>query len=110
MVRRRARHVVTENERVLAFAEALQRGDTVLAGRLLGESHRSLAEDFEVTTPGLDDVVAGLAATRGVLGARMTGAGFGGVAIALCDAGARVAEAVGGWTFRPAQGVVVEVE
>ena len=87
-VRRRARHVISENARTLAFAEALGAGRLVEAGGLMGESHRSLRDDFEVSTAALDAVVARLAATPGVYGARMTGGGFGGCVVALCEPGA----------------------
>ena len=69
-MRRRARHVVTENERVLAFAAALRAGDLAAAGRLMVASHESLRDDFDVSTPELDALVARLVATPGVLGAR----------------------------------------
>jgi galactokinase len=84
---RRVRHVATENERVLAFAAALRDGDLTRAGRLMGESHASLRDDFEVSTPALDALVARIEATPGVHGARLTGAGFGGCIVALTDPG-----------------------
>jgi galactokinase len=87
-VRRRARHVITENERVLAFADALRRADAVGAGQLMGISHASLRDDFAVSSPALDALVARLQRTPGVFGARLTGAGFGGCAVALAEAGA----------------------
>jgi galactokinase len=108
VVRRRARHVVTENARVLAFVDALRSGRFTDAGALMDESHASLRHDFEVSTPIVDDLVARLRATPGVLGARMTGGGFGGVVVALCDAGAQVEDVVGGRRFRPAAGASVE--
>lgn len=107
-LRRRARHVITENARVDAFVAALDGEDFAAAGHLLVDSHRSLRDDFEVTTPALDELVEHLLATPGVFGARMTGGGFGGVVIALTDAGAGVDEAMGGWRFRPAGGARVE--
>ena len=85
---RRARHVITENLRVLDCAAALGAGDLVAAGRMMSESHRSLREDFEVSTPELDALVETLEARPGVHGARLTGAGFGGCVVALADAGA----------------------
>lgn len=100
VLRRRARHVVTENARVRDFAGALASGDIVAAGRLMGESHHSLATDFEVSTPAVDALVARLTATPRVHGARMTGGGFGGCVVALTDRGA-LAE---GWTVRAASG------
>jgi galactokinase len=90
VLRRRARHVVTENARVEAAAAALARGDPVTAGRLMVESHASLRDDFEVSTPALDALVARLVATPGVFGARLTGAGFGGCAVGLVAAGSEV--------------------
>lgn len=88
VLRRRARHVVSENARVRATAAALAEGDLVTAGKLMSESHASLAGDFEVSTPALDSLVAILDAMPGVFGARLTGAGFGGCAVALAARGA----------------------
>ncbi|MFZ6002937.1 MAG: galactokinase [Actinomycetota bacterium] len=88
VARRRARHVVSENARVLAFADALRSRDLALAGDLMHESHVSLRDDFEVSTPALDALVERLRATPGVHGARLTGAGFGGCAVALGEPGA----------------------
>ncbi|WP_199432629.1 galactokinase [Qaidamihabitans albus] len=80
--RRRVRHVVTENERVLGVVRRLRAGDIDGIGPLLTASHASLRDDYEVTVPELDTAVdAALAA--GALGARMTGGGFGGCVIAL---------------------------
>ena len=81
----RARHVVSETGRVLDFAEALRRGEVDPLGRLLLESHASLRDDFEVSTPELDALVDAFVAA-GALGARLTGAGFGGSVIALVPA------------------------
>ena len=78
----RARHVVTENARVLEFADALRAGDVNALGPLLLASHRSLRDDFEVSTPELDLLVETLVES-GALGARLTGAGFGGCVVAL---------------------------
>ncbi len=86
LLRRRARHVTTETARVRAFARALERVDLVEAGRLMTESHRSLADDFEVSTAALDELVERLCSTPGVYGARLTGAGFGGCVVALSAA------------------------
>ena len=87
-LRRRARHVITENARVLAFAEAWEGGDMRAAGELMEASHESLRHDFEVSSPALDDLVDRLHRTPGVFGARLTGAGFGGCAVALAEPGA----------------------
>ena len=81
----RARHVVSENARVLAAAAALAAGDAAEVGRLMLESHASLRDDYEVSTPELDAIVERLMAA-GALGARLTGAGFGGCVVALADA------------------------
>jgi len=83
VLRRRARHVVSECRRVREMVGALTAGDLATVGRLLVESHRSLAVDFEVSTPVVDALVDSLVARRGVLGARMTGGGFGGCVVAL---------------------------
>ena len=83
VVARRARHVITENERVRCFVEACGRGDLAAMGRLLVESHRSLQYDYAVSCPELDFLVDSALAIDGVYGARMTSGGFGGCAIAL---------------------------
>jgi len=80
--RKRATHVVTENARVLQAVLALQRQDFGAFGRLMYASHRSLRDDYEVSTPELDAFVE-IAIQTSALGARLTGAGFGGCAIAL---------------------------
>jgi galactokinase len=94
-LRRRLRHVVTENARVTSFADALTAGDLVSAGKLISASHASLRDDYEVSTPELDELV-GLAEHAGAYGARLVGAGFGGSILALADTGtaAGVAESV----------------
>ena len=79
---RRARHVVTENARVLQVVDLLHADDLDGVGRLLAESHASMRDDFEISTDQLDTAVA-VALDNGALGARMTGGGFGGSAIAL---------------------------
>jgi galactokinase len=78
----RARHVVGENQRVLEAVAALRAGDLERLGELLLESHASLRDDFEVSTPELDLLVE-LLMEGGALGARLTGAGFGGCVVAL---------------------------
>ncbi|MDQ4149632.1 MAG: galactokinase [Actinomycetota bacterium] len=83
---RRVRHVVTENERVLATVAALRRGDLPTVGGTFVASHASLARDFEVSSPELDLAVE-VALEAGAVGARMTGGGFGGSAIALIPEG-----------------------
>jgi galactokinase len=87
VLRRRARHVITENERVRTVAAALPAGDLGAVGAALVASHASLRDDFEVSTPVLDALVDRLNATSGVIGARLTGAGFGGCVVALTEPG-----------------------
>ena len=93
VLRRRARHVVTENARVMAAVDCR---DAQAFGALMNASHASLRDDYEVSTPELDRLVALLQAQPGVFGARLTGAGFGGACVALCRAGSerQVAQAV----------------
>ena len=79
---RRVRHIVTEDERVVASVEALRSGDLAEFGRLMYASHDSMRDDFEISVPQLDAVVEA-AREAGAVGARMTGGGFGGCAIAL---------------------------
>ncbi len=103
LIAARARHVISENARVWAFAEALAEGWPGEAGALMAASHASLRDDYEVSTPTLDALVERLSATPGVHGARLTGAGFGGCVVALTRPGA-LAE---GWAVRPADGAGV---
>ena len=84
---KRARHVVSENERTVAAADAMRRGDATTVGRLMDASHRSLRDDFEVSSPALDAIQSAARGAPGCLGARMTGAGFGGCAVALVEQG-----------------------
>ena len=100
VLRRRARHVVSENARVLAAVGALAAGDHAGLGRLFAESHRSLRDDFESSTPVVDALVDRLCATRGVFGARMTGGGWGGCVVAVAEPGALDE----GWVVRPGPG------
>jgi galactokinase len=79
---RRARHVLTENQRVLDFVAALSDSDFTAAGRIFTASHASMRDDFEITTAHID-LIADTAVRAGALGARMTGGGFGGCVIAL---------------------------
>jgi len=86
-VRKRCEHVVKENQRVLDFKDALKTGKQELLGRLLLESHESLRDLYEVSCNELDALVDIAMHTDGVIGARMTGAGFGGCAIAVVAKG-----------------------
>jgi galactokinase len=83
--RRRARHVVTECERVRQVEQMLGRGDLAGVGQLMTEGHRSLRDDYRVSTIEVDELVDHLVGLPGVLGARMSGGGFGGCVIALCE-------------------------
>jgi galactokinase len=83
VIRKRCRHVLTENSRVLQAAEALQSGDLRLFGRLMRSSHASLRDDFQVSCEELDLMVRLAQQNQGVYGARMTGGGFGGCTINL---------------------------
>ena len=90
---RRVRHVVGENERVLAAVGALEAGDLVGLGALLDRSHASLRDDYEVSTPEIEALVAAARSEREVLGARLTGGGFGGAVLALARRGSAAAVA-----------------
>lgn len=100
VIRARARHVVTENQRVRDFAAALEVGDLEEAGRIMTEGHASLREDYATSIPVMDRAVERWTATPGVLGARMTGGGFGGCVVALCRPGTEL----DGWRVRPVAG------
>jgi galactokinase len=86
LVRRRALHVITENERVCSAAEALRQGDAEALGQLMCASHQSLRDDFGVSCDELDAIVEIAQRQPACYGARMTGAGFGGCAVALVQA------------------------
>jgi len=88
VVYRRSRHVISENARVEDAREALERGDPESFGRLMRESHRSLKEDYEVSSRELDLLVGIACGIAGVYGSRMTGGGFGGCTISLVRSGA----------------------
>jgi galactokinase len=85
---KRARHVVTENARVEAFASAAERSRIETMGRLAVESHCSLRDDYEVSCPELDFLVESAIGLPGVAGARMTGGGFGGSTVNFVAPGA----------------------
>jgi galactokinase len=88
LTRRRALHVIGENDRTVQAAAAMRRGDAVETGRLMQESHRSLRDDFEVSSDALNAMVECASSHEACYGARMTGAGFGGCAMALIRADA----------------------
>jgi len=89
IVYRRCRHVVGENERVLQTVAALARNDLVEVGRLMNASHDSLRDDYEVSSTALDVMVEAMRSASGCYGARLTGAGFGGCAVALVEPSAQ---------------------
>ncbi len=107
---KRARHVVTENERVLKAVDAMRAGDAVALGRLFNESHASLRGDFEVANDALNWIVEIAQARPECFGARMTGAGFGGCAAALVrrDSAGAFAKAVGA-EYRARSGKEAEI-
>jgi len=105
VMRARARHVRSECARVEQFAAALSAGDLSAAGELMVRSHRSLRDDFEVSTPRLDELVDELCAVPGVHGARLTGAGFGGCVVVLADPGVDLP----GWRVEAVDGARVEL-
>ncbi|MCE9547740.1 MAG: galactokinase [Planctomycetia bacterium] len=94
---RRARHVITENDRTLAAAEAIARRNWTTAGQLMYESHVSMRDDFEISCPEIDVLVEAaknIGEARGVFGSRMTGGGFGGCTVSLvkADSADRIAD------------------
>ena len=104
VVRARARHVVTENERVRQFAEALMAGDFRAAGQLMIASHASLRDDFATSTTQMDAAVEHYSQVPGVYGVRMTGGGFGGCIVVLADADIDADAAIVGMRVHAADG------
>ena len=104
LIQRRARHVVSENQRVRDFAVALRTNDLATAGRLMLESHHSLRDDYETSTPAINEAVRQMCATPGVYGARMTGGGFGGCIVALTAPGTTTT----GWVVRAVDGATID--
>lgn len=100
VIRMRAQHVIAENERVLQFADALAAGNFADAGEIMTLGHWSLSHLFETSTPHMDAAVRNLLDTPGVLGARMTGGGFGGCVVAMVEPGTEV----DGWRVHPVDG------
>ena len=88
LLQKRARHVVSENERTVTAARALEQGDLEDVGRLMDESHRSMRDDYEIVPALLDAITAAARGVDGCFGARLTGAGFGGCVVALVETGA----------------------
>lgn len=87
VVYRRARHVITENDRCVAFRDALDKGDLRKIGELMRASHESLRDDYEVSSKELDAMTEAAWKAPGCVGARMTGAGFGGACVAIVESG-----------------------
>jgi galactokinase len=83
VVRQRARHVISENERVIAGVSTLQAGNVAEFGRLMNASHASLRDDYAVSIPEMDALVAAAQRVSGCYGSRLTGAGFGGCTVSL---------------------------
>ncbi len=115
VLRRRARHVITECARVREVERLLARGNLTGVGAVMTEGHRSLAEDFRVSIADLDELVDRLVATPGVYGARMSGGGFGGCAIALCAPDSPALDPDGhaplpAWRVHPSPGARVRSE
>ena len=104
LIQRRARHVVSENQRVRDFAIALRTNDLATAGRLMIESHHSLRDNYETSTPAVDEAVRQMCATPGVYGARITGGGFGGCIVALAAPGTSTK----GWVVRAVDGATID--
>jgi galactokinase len=114
---RRARHVITENDRTLCAAGAIRAWDWPEAGRLMTASHASLRDDYEVSCPELDWLVARACSEPAVLGARMTGGGFGGCIVCLVGSAARddvrhaiAADYAARWSIVPSTFTVRAVE
>ena len=107
---RRARHVITENVRVLSAVNALKNGDLTKFGRLMNASHESLRADYEVSSAELDLMVEIVRRQKGVLGARMTGGGFGGCTVNLLEmeASGEFIETVSA-EYESATGIVPEI-
>lgn len=104
-LRRRARHVVEENERTVAAATELAAGNLEAVGALMDDSHRSMRDDFEIVPPELDALAAATRAVSGCYGSRLTGGGFGGATVSLVaddavDAVRAAAEALGATVYR----------
>lgn len=102
VLRRRARHVVSENERTRLFAAAMAARDLAAVGELMEQSQASLRDDYEVSTPTVDALVEQLRAWPGVIGARMTGGGFGGAVVVAAHADS----ALPGWEMIPSDGAL----
>jgi galactokinase len=104
VLRRRAMHVVSENERVRRATVALALQDMTTFGQLMNESHQSLRDNFEVSTNQMDEAVRSAQQTPGVFGARMTGGGFGGCIVIVADSSANINKLEGAMRVKPVSG------
>ena len=107
ILRRRALHVVNENDRVRRAAEALSIQDMETFGQLMNESHHSLRDNFEVSTQQMDEAVRNAQQTLGVFGARMTGGGFGGCIVIVADSSANIDSLEGAMLVKPVGGAEI---
>ena len=107
ILRRRALHVVSENDRVRRATEALSIQDMETFGQLMNESHHSLRDNFEVSTQQMDEAVRNAQRTPGVFGARMTGGGFGGCIVIVADATVNIDNLEGAMLVKPVGGAEI---
>ena len=107
VLRRRAMHVVSENDRVRRATVALALQDMTTFGQLMNESHLSLRDNFEVSTAQMDEAVRSAQQTPGVFGARMTGGGFGGCIVIVADATTNVQSLEGAMLVKPVSGAEI---
>lgn len=107
VLRRRALHVVSENDRVRRATVALALQDLTTFGQLMNESHQSLRDNFEVSTQQMDEAVRNAQQTPGVFGARMTGGGFGGCIVIVADSTANIDNLEGAMLVKPVEGAEI---
>jgi len=107
--RARARHVVTENERVLAGVAALRRGDAAAFGALMNAAHQSMSRDYEASCPEVDALAEIARSVPGVVGARVTGAGWGGCVVAVADDAASDFAEIVAPAYRAATGLETDI-
>ena len=107
VLRRRALHVVSENDRVRRATVALSLQDITTFGQLMNESHQSLRDNFEVSTQQMDEAVRNAQQTPGVFGARMTGGGFGGCIVIVADATINIDSLEGAMLVKPVGGAEI---
>ena len=107
ILRRRALHVVSENDRVRRATVALALHDMTTFGQLMNESHQSLRDNFEVSTAQMNEAVRNAQQTPGVFGARMTGGGFGGCIVIIADATINIDSLEGAMLVKPVGGAEI---